>query len=59
MRESEKDLLTRLVRRFVAGEGGSVSGKSVIGLAVVGLIALLVFVGYRLLVVELITNLRH
>ncbi|MEV6967658.1 hypothetical protein AB0M47_21385 [Hamadaea sp. NPDC051192] len=40
-------------------EGNGVNGKSVLGLAVVGLIALLVFVGYRLLVVELITNLRH
>lgn len=59
MRESEKDLLRELMRRFVVREGAGVSGKSILGLAAVGLVALLVFVGYRLLVVELIANLRH
>ncbi len=59
MREPENDLIGQIVRRLVAKEGAGMSGKSMVGLAVVGLFALLLFVGYRLLVVELIANLRH
>ncbi|MEV4417175.1 hypothetical protein [Catellatospora sp. NPDC049609] len=59
MREPETDLLSELMRGFLAKEGSRMSGKSIVGLAAVGLVALLVFVGYRLLVVELIANLRH
>ncbi|WP_155374778.1 hypothetical protein [Catellatospora vulcania] len=59
MRDREKDLFSELMRRFVAKEGARMSGKSILGLAAVGLLALLVFVGYRLLVVELIADLRH
>jgi hypothetical protein len=59
MRELGKGLLTELMRRFLMKEGANMNGKAIVGLAVVGLVALLAFVGYRLLVVELIANLHR
>jgi hypothetical protein len=39
--------------------GGKMTGKTVLGLAVVGVVVLLAFIAYRLILVELITSLTH
>jgi hypothetical protein len=52
-----------LVRLAVAGvrkhdRGGKMTGKTLLGLVVVGVVVLVAFVAYRLILVELITSLH-
>jgi hypothetical protein len=54
---------TDLVRLAVAkamehNRGGKMTGKTLIGLVVVGVVVLVAFIAYRLILVELITSLH-
>lgn len=53
------DLIKEVASRVLDLNGGKVGGKSIVALAVVGLVVLVGFVAYRLLAFELIANLRH
>jgi hypothetical protein len=52
-------LIKVIANRTLNMDGGKVGGKSIVALVVVGLVVLAGFIAYRLLVFELITNLRH
>ncbi|WP_326945758.1 MULTISPECIES: hypothetical protein [unclassified Amycolatopsis] len=39
--------------------GGKMTGKTVLALAVIGVVVLVAFIAYRLILVELITSLSH
>ncbi len=51
--------MKKVIDRVLDLNGGKVGGKSIVALVVVGLIVLGGFLAYRLLVFELIANLRR
>lgn len=53
------NLIKVVASRALSMDGGKVGGKSLVALVVVGLVVLAGFIAYRLLMIELITNLRH
>lgn len=52
-----RDLIKQVIRQVL--NGGKAGVKSIVALAVVGVIVLGGFIAYRLLVFELISNLRR
>ncbi|WP_283136255.1 hypothetical protein [Rhizohabitans arisaemae] len=52
------NVIKAIVSWVLGGKRGRMSGKSIVALAVVGLVVLAGFIAYRLLAVELIANLR-